>query len=272
MGQVGFDVALLGLVQGLTEFLPVSSSGHLALIQIFLGMDMPPLSYDLVLHVSTACATVVFFWGDIWDAFFSWVSDLFRRKHRRSHGWSLGWAVIIGTVVTGAIGFFVKDYAEAAARNSLFVGLGLCFTGVVLLFSRFIRRGLGAIMIRDGLFIGLAQAVALWPGISRSGMTITAGMIMGLSKEEAFNFSFMLSLPVIFGAALLQALEVGGWDAFVSSLPPYWYLGAGMSFVSGLLALAILRKLVISSRWWIFGAYCLAVGLSTVVISYMGVW
>lgn len=272
MGQVEFDAVLLGLIQGLTEFLPVSSSGHLALTQIFLGMEMPPLSYDLVLHVATACATIVFFLNDILSALFSWARGFFSVRYRRSRGWSLGWAVILGTLVTGAIGFAVKGYAETAMQNSLSVGLGLCFTGVVLLLSCFIGRGLGTVMVKDGLFVGLAQAVALWPGISRSGMTIVTGMALGLSKEEAFKFSFMLSLPAIFGATLLQALEVGGWNSFVSTLPPHWYLGAGMSFFSGLLALAILKRLVISSKWWVFGAYCLAIGVTTVVISYLGVW
>lgn len=272
MVQIGFDAVLLGFVQGLTEFLPVSSSGHLALVQIFLGMEMPPLSYDLVLHVATACATVVFFWFDIWDAFFAWARGIFSSRQRRSRGWALGWAVILGTLVTGAVGFVIKDYAEAAMRNSLSVGLGLCFTGVVLLLSLFAGRSLGTVMVKDGLFVGLAQAVALWPGVSRSGMTIASGMALGLSKEEAFRFSFMLSLPAIFGATLLQSMEVGGWDAFVAALPPYWYLGAGMSFFSGLLALMLLKKLVISSRWWIFGIYCLALGISTVVMSYLEVW
>lgn len=272
MAQIGFDAVLLGLVQGLTEFLPVSSSGHLALTQIFLGMEMPPLSYDLVLHVATACATVVFFWMDIWDAFFSWTRGLFSARYRKSRGWSLGWAVILGTLVTGAAGLAVKGYAETAMQNSLSVGIGLCITGVVLLLSLFAGRSLGTVMVKDGFFVGLAQAVALWPGISRSGMTIASGMALGLSKEEAFRFSFMLSLPAIFGATLLQALEVGGWDVFVAALPPYWYLGAGMSFVSGLLALMLLKKLVISSRWWIFGVYCLALGIATVAASYLEVW
>lgn len=272
MEKVGFDAVLLGFVQGLTEFLPVSSSGHLALTQIFMGMEMPPLSYDLVLHVATACATVVFFWFDIWDTFFAWVRGIFSSRHRRSRGWSLGWAVILGTLVTGAVGVAIKDYAATAMMNSLSVGLGLCVTGVVLLLSLFAGRSLGTVMVKDGLFVGLAQAVALWPGVSRSGMTIAAGMGMGLSKEEAFRFSFLLSLPAIFGATLLQAMEVGGWDAFVGSLPPHWYFGAAMSFVSGLLALALLKRLVISSRWWIFGVYCLALGAATVVMSYLEVW
>lgn len=270
--RVDFNIALLGLIQGLTEFLPVSSSGHLALAQIFLGMEMPPLSYDLVLHVATVFATVVFFWSDICDALFSWCRGFLRRKYQRSSGWSLGWAVILGTVITGAIGIAVKGHAEAALQNSLFVGLGLCFTGVVLIMSRLVRRGMSPVKIKDGLLVGLAQGVAVMPGISRSGMTIMAGQLAGIDKEEAFKFSFFLSLPAILGATLFQALEVGGWNAFVNSLPDQWYVGAAIAFFSGLAALFILRQLVISSKWWFFGVYCLLLGLSTVAISYSGLW
>lgn len=266
---MNFDAVILGLIQGLTEFLPVSSSGHLALAKIFWGMEMPPLSYDLVLHAATACSTIVFFWSDIWRALFSWCKGLFSSRHRRSYGWSLGWAVIVGTIITGALGMAVKNYAEQASQNSLAVALGLCFTGCILILSRFIRRGLGTVSIKDGFAVGLAQGIAVWPGVSRSGMTIMTGQLAGLDKEEAFNFSFFLSLPAIFGAMLIQAREVGGWDAFIAALPDQWQIGAAISFFTGLAALAILKKLVISSKWWIFGIYCLTVGLSVVAISYL---
>lgn len=272
MPQINFNVILLGLIQGLTEFLPVSSSGHLALAQIFLGTNMPPLSYDLVLHAATACATVVFFWSDIWDALISWARGFVSRRYRRSSGWHMGWAVILGTVITGVIGIAGKTYAESAMQNSLAVGLGLCFTGVVLILSRFIRRSLGTVNAKDGFAVGLAQGIAILPGISRSGMTIAGGLLCGLDKEEAFRLSFFLSLPAIFGGMLLHALDIGGWDAFVSTLPVRWYYGAAIAFISGLLSLIILKKLVISSKWWVFGVYCLAVGAATVVVSYLGVW
>jgi len=260
------------LIQGFTEFLPVSSSGHLALAQIFLGMDMPPLSFDLVLHASTALAVIIFFWRDIWRALFEWVRGLFNSEYRESYGWALGWAVIVGTVITGTIGLLVRDYAERALQNLLHVGAGLCVTGVVLLSARFITRGVGRVSVRDGFFVGLAQGIAVWPGISRSGLTIFAGQIAGLDKEDAFKFSFLLSLPAIFGAILLEAYAVGGWDEFITALPAQWHVGAAVAFCSGLVALAILKRLVISSKWWIFGAYCLAVGVATVIISYMGMW
>lgn len=266
------NVVLLGFIQGLTEFLPVSSSGHLALAQIFLGVKMPPLSYDLVLHVATMAATVLFFFNDIVRLLTEWVSGIFSKEKRGLTGWSVGWAVFIGTIVTGAIGMLVKDFAEEAIMNSLMVGIGLIFTGIVLIASRFIRKGLGRVSPFDGLLVGLAQGLAVMPGVSRSGMTMMAGTAVGISREEVFRFSFLLSIPAITGAALLQAKEVGGIDAFITSLPQGWYLGAAAAFVSGIVSLFVLRKLVIASKWWIFGIYCLALGLLSVIISFLGVW
>ena len=266
------NVVILGFIQGLTEFLPVSSSGHLALAQIFLGVEMPPLSYDLVLHVATMAATVLFFFNDIIRLFTEWVSGIFSKEKRSLTGWSVGWAVFIGTMVTGAIGMLIKDFAEDAMMNSLMVGFGLVFTGIVLISSRFIRKGLGRVSPFDGLLVGLAQGIAVMPGISRSGMTMMAGTAAGISREEVFSFSFLLSIPAIAGAALLQAREVGGVEAFISSLPGNWYLGASAAFVSGLVSLFVLRKLVIASKWWIFGIYCLALGSLSVITSFLGVW
>ncbi len=265
-------VILLGLIQGLTEFLPVSSSGHLALAQIFLGMDMPPLSYDLVLHVATTFATILFFFGDIYVLLKEWLIGLIYSDKRKKPGWSVGWAVIAGTLITGVIGFAIKDFAETAMLNSLLVGIGLVFTGVILLASCFIRIGLGRVRIFDGLIVGVAQGIAVLPGVSRSGMTMIAGLASGLSRAEAFRFSFLLSIPAIIGATLLQAMEMGGRGDFFSSLPHGWYLGAAVAFLSGLASLFILKKIVIASKWWIFGIYCLVLGLSAIIISYMGVW
>ncbi|MBP8684204.1 MAG: undecaprenyl-diphosphate phosphatase [Synergistaceae bacterium] len=267
-----YHVVLLGFIQGLTEFLPVSSSGHLALAQIFLGVEMPPLSYDLVLHVATMTATVLFFFNDIIKLFSEWVSGIFTKEDRSLPGWSVGWAVFIGTMVTGAIGMLIKDFAEEAMLNSLMVGFGLVFTGIVLISSRFIRKGLGRVSPFDGIWVGIAQGIAVMPGVSRSGMTMMAGTAAGISREEVFRFSFLLSIPAILGAALLQAREVGGFDVFISSLPQGWYLGAAAAFVSGFVSLFVLRKLVIASKWWIFGIYCLVLGSLSVITSFLGVW
>lgn len=267
-----YRLVLLGLVQGLTEFLPVSSSGHLALAQIYLGIEMPPLSYDLVLHVATMAATILFFFNDIIGLLGEWVSGLFHKDKRDRTGWHIGWAVFIGTLVTGAIGMAIKDLAEAAMTNSLMVGLGLVFTGLILISSRLIRKGLGRVSTFDGIWVGIAQGIAVMPGVSRSGMTMMAGTAAGICREEVFRFSFLLSIPVILGATLMQAKEVGGIDLFRESLPHGWYIGAAAAFISGLVSLFVLKRLVIASKWWYFGIYCFALGSLSVIISFLGVW
>lgn len=266
------DTIILGLVQGFTEFLPVSSSGHLALAKIFLGMEMPPLNYDLVLHVSTTLATIIFFFPDICSLFVEWCKGFGGGAARSKPGWSIGWAVALGTCVTGAIGMSIKDFSEAASLNSLIVGICLLITGVMLLLSRYIRGGGDKVTLKNGLIVGVIQGIAVMPGISRSGSTIIAGLASGLSKEEAFRFSFLLSIPAIIGATCVQALEFGGWDSFVSTLPERWLVGAVCSFASGLLSLFLLKRLVIASKWWYFGVYCLAVGGLSVILTCMGGW
>ena len=266
------DTIILGLVQGFTEFLPVSSSGHLALAKIFLGMELPPLNYDLVLHLSTTLATVIFFFHDICGLFVEWCRGFASKEARGKPGWSVGWAVALGTCFTGVIGMAIKDFSEAASLSSLAVGICLVTTGIMLLLSQRIRVGVNKVSLKNGLIVGIVQGVALIPGISRSGSTIIAGLLSGLSKEEAFRFSFLLSIPAIVGASILQALEFGGWESFATTLPEGWLAGALCSFVSGLLSLIILKRLVIASKWWYFGVYCLAIGGLSIILTSMGGW
>ncbi len=269
---MNMDTIILGLVQGFTEFLPVSSSGHLALAKIFLGMEMPPLNYDLVLHVSTTLATVIFFFSDICSLFMEWCKGFGGGEARSKPGWSVGWSVVLGTFVTGAIGMSIKTFSEEASQNSLIVGICLLITGVMLLLSRWINGGDGRVSLKNGAAVGVIQGIAVMPGISRSGSTIIAGRASGLSKEEAFRISFLLSIPAIIGATCVQALEFSGWDSFASTLPDGWLVGAVCSFASGLLSLFLLKRLVIASKWWYFGVYCLAVGGLSVILTYMGGW
>ncbi|MDO4988119.1 MAG: undecaprenyl-diphosphate phosphatase [Synergistes sp.] len=267
-----YEVIILGLLQGATEFLPVSSSGHLALAHIFFGAQEPQLNFDLVLHIATMLATLVFFGGDIIRYLREWCCGITNIGYRRSYGWKVGWAVIAGTIITGVIGMGLKDFAEEAAMNSLSVGIGLVITGVLLIASKFIRDSEGRITARDGIIVGIAQGIAVFPGISRSGSTILAGLLVGISKEDAFVFSFLLSIPAIAGASLIQAFEIGGWDNFIGTLPSGWFMGGAAAFISGIVALALLKRLVIASKWWLFGVYCLVIGAISICTTFLGVW
>lgn len=261
---------ILGIVQGLTEFLPVSSSGHLALTQIFIGTEMPPLAYDLLLHVATTLAIIVFFFKEIVLYLKEWCSGFVSPSSRNTTGWRVGWAVFASTVMTGIIGLCLKSFAEEAILNSLYVSICLIFTGVILVAGTFIREGNSKIEIKDGIPVGIAQGIAVLPGISRSGMTIMTSLFLGISREEAFTFSFLLSVPAILGAAMLEAIEVGGWKALVMSLPDHWFGGSVLSFITGFLSLILLKKMVISSKWWIFGLYCLLVGGGVFIFTFIG--
>ena len=266
-----FKVVILGFVQGLTEFLPVSSSGHLALMQIFANVDNASVAYDIVLHFATMLATLLFFCFDIYYLVKEWLAGFVSDTGRTKDGWPIGWAVIFATFFTGCIGILIKPVVENVMQNSLCVGFGLLFTGCMLIGSHFIKAGFGHVRSSDGIFTGIAQGIAVLPGVSRSGMTILAGCALGLSKEEAFRLSFLISIPAILGATLLELFELGGFSKFCAELPKGWLLGSVAAFLSGLLALFILKKLVINTKWWLFGIYCLLVGSVTVIISFIGV-
>lgn len=264
------DTLWMGLLQGLTEFLPVSSSGHLALARVFLGVEEPSLAFDLTLHMATLCAVFLYFAGDIAVLLKEWVCGFRDRDARARRGWAFGWAVIAGTLITGPLGILLKSFAEAASANLLWLGGNFLVTALLLLSSRRLRVGARGLTIRDGCWVGLVQGLAVFPGISRSGSTIWAALIAGVSREEAFRFSFLLSVPAILGATLYEAGDLGGVGEFCLALPKGWFGGAVLAFASGLLSLALLRKLVTSDKWWFFSLYCALLGGGALSLAFVG--
>ncbi|MDR2779627.1 MAG: undecaprenyl-diphosphate phosphatase [Synergistaceae bacterium] len=266
------DVAAvsLGLIQGVTEFLPVSSSGHLALFKAIAGYGEMTLSFDLVLHIATLMAVFLYFLNDIVLILFEWCYGFFNANARRWTGWRVGWAVIAGVAVTGPVGILLSPFAEEASVNMLWLGVNFLVTGALLLSSKFITEGNDGARMRNAWFIGLAQGVAVFPGVSRSGSTIWAGLALGLSRDEAFRFSFILSIPAIIGASLFEARKLGGIAEFMNSLPDGWLYAAIAAFVSGFLSLVILRRLITGAKWWVFSLYCVALGCVVVIYSMMG--
>ncbi|EHM10446.1 putative bacitracin resistance protein [Thermanaerovibrio velox DSM 12556] len=270
MGVVLYPV-LLGLVQGFSEFLPISSSGHLALVQIFLGIKGPQMGFDLILHMATLLAVVAYFAVDMLRFLRDFLWGFFSEDARSSEGWRYGWAVIAGTVVTALVGLPLKPLVETASQNSLWVGAGLVVTGIVLTVSRFIPPGARKVGLMVGLVVGLAQGIAVMPGISRSGSTIVAALAVGLSPLEAFRFSFLLSVPAVIGATLVEVFDGGGYAAFLSSLPHGWPIGFVAAGAAGFLSLVALRRVSLFRAWWMFGAYCLLLGTAVVGFSLLGV-
>lgn len=262
---------LLGILQGLTEFLPVSSSGHLAIFQNLMGFENPPFAYDLVLHGATLLATLLFF-RRVWlRVLRDWLEGWRLPPGKRSAGWKTGWSVLGGTAVTACVGYPLKGAVESAMGSLPLVGaLLLVNAGILFLAGRMAGRSKEkAVTLPIGLGVGFVQGLAVFPGISRSGSTICSGLFLGLSPEAAFDFSFLMSLPSVAGAILLEALDAGGLQDFVLGLPHGWWIGAGAAFLSGLFALSILRRFVISGRWNLFAWYTAGLGILAVLA---GLW
>ena len=247
-----FWILLLALVQGLTEFFPVSSSAHLTILGALAGIkEEDVLVFFLVLHAGTFLATIVFFGKDLWALFLGLV-----RLDRPS--WRYAGLIVLTTIPTGLIGLTAKPYVQKAETMPALAGSVLFFTAVYLWCTKYLPAGTKAdcdITWLDALLIGLAQGVAVLPGISRSGATISSGLARGLKREAAFRYSFLASLPAIGGAFLLEARH-----AFTAANPEMWddVMGAAVSFGAGLFALWLWRRTVVKHGPHVFAFWCRA--------------
>jgi undecaprenyl-diphosphatase len=259
---------LLGLVQGLTEFLPVSSSGHLLLAEHFLNVERSSPFFDIVLHLATFLATVVALRTELVRilAFLAstmgirWVS---LRSDELREGRRLFLALVIGTIPAAVAGFLFRDALTVLVDSPRFVGFAMLVTGVVLVATRLAPNGTAQLDATSALAIGFAQALALLPGVSRSGMTVSAGLFAGVRRERVVRFSFLLSLPAVLAAAILK-LRQG--DVVMGGIPPLTLVIAFVTaLVSGFLALNLMVRVVVSGKLTFFGIYCIAVGVAALV-------
>ena len=267
---------LLGLVQGLTEFLPVSSSGHLAIFKRILGAEAltASLTMDILLHVGTLVAVFLMYYRDIWALvreFFCMIWDLLRGKPDfRSPYRRFVILVIIGSVPAGLVGILLKDVI--AELPLLCVGLALLVTAVLLWLSDKMPKGkknMETASYPSSLLVGLFQAVAILPGISRSGSTIVGACAAGYKREFAVKFSFILSIPAILGAALLDSIDVIKSGALGFEIGPA-LAGMAVAAISGFLAIRWLLKLVQQSRFHYFSYYCLGAGILAIILHFGG--
>jgi undecaprenyl-diphosphatase len=243
---------ILGIVQGLTELLPISSSGHLVLVGHGLGIQSPGLLVEVVLHVATLLAVVMAFRRDVLDMLKGVIG-------RSPEGLALVGRLIVATLPVVVLAPLLKDQVESAFDSPRFAATMLLVTGVMLLSTRLVRRPGGPVRRWDALVMGVAQVLALLPGISRSGTTISAGFWRGVERREAARFSFLMSIPAIAGAAVFEFADLDG-AALADISPAALAAGFVASFAAGLLAIHLLFKLVGRNRFEWFGIYCLVAG------------
>lgn len=249
------DAIILGALQGITEFLPISSSGHLVLGQALLGIEIPGNAFEVVTHLGTLLSVFFVFWKDI----ISLVTSINQKESQKYISF-----VLAGTLPAIIVGLGGKTTIANIFDSVQLVSGALIFTGLVLFLSQRLKSGSDPISLKSGIIIGLAQAVAIIPGISRSGMTITTAMTLGISGKEAAKFSFLLAIPAISGAGLLTALDT----SFSAISVPFTYLAAAFlsAFIVGYSSLKWLLGLLESGRFHLFGYYCIFVGLLTMIV------
>ena len=279
---------LLGVLQGLTEFLPISSSGHLALAEYLFGVESPGVSFEVFVHFGTALAVIVFFRKRIWAIVVAVVRWIVRKEYERRDA-RLAWYLLLGTVPAAVLGYLLADRVAAAFERPVLVSALLIVTGFILWATRNLPEGTGGGATSGrALLIGLAQAAAILPGISRSGATIAAGLRLKLRRAEAAEFAFLLSVPIILGATAASFIEmsvVGGVDAALAavnataamasgSLPgplptpvPTSAIVAGTvaAFVCAIPAISVLLRAVTIGKLHRFAYYCWVVGAVGVI-------
>ena len=269
-----FEAVILGLVQGLAEFLPISSSGHLALIQQCFGIsDDKVLLFAVLLHVGTLISVFIVYWKDIWELIVELcltIKDLCTGKGLRLAERpvrKLGVMIIVATIPTAIIGLLFNDFFDSLYTSVIPIGVGLIITGFLLVFAERMgegNRGIQQMNFRNAIFVGLVQGVAICPGISRSGSTLFGSLICNLDRKFAVKFVFLISIPSILGSAVLEApaaIEAGVTAADVGPI----LVGMLVAAVSGLVAIKTMIKIVSDKKLSYFSYYVWALGLIVVL-------
>jgi undecaprenyl-diphosphatase len=261
---------VLGIIQGATEFIPISSSGHLVLVPWFFNWPEPGLVFDTIVHWGTLLAILAVFWRDILALVRAWTGSLVERNLDQTEA-RLAWLIIVGTLPAALMGFFLEDFFESLFSSPGRVAVLLLVTGAILTISERLgkrQRSLGDLGWLDSLLIGLAQGLAIAPGISRSGATMAMGLLRGVKREAAARYSFLLSTPIIFGAGLLQLvdlLQAGAGGANWLSL----IIGFLAAAISGYVCIRFLLAYLQRGKLYVFAAYCWGTGIVFLAIFFM---
>jgi len=259
---------ILGVLQGATEFLPVSSSGHLVLVPWLLSWESPGLAFDTVVHWGTALAVIAYFWRD-WIALIRAVLRALLQRSLADPNARVAWLIILGTIPAALIGYLLEDFFEGMFARPAAAAAFLLATAALLTASERLgrrKRDLDALAWRDALLIGLAQALAIFPGVSRSGATIAGGLARGLKREPAARFSFLLATPIILGAGLFKLLDLaqeGDLTTQISALA-VGFVAAG---AVGLGCIHFLLRYLQRRRLYPFAIYCTLVGIACLLVA-----
>lgn len=262
---------ILGIVQGATEFLPISSSAHLVLIPWLLNWDKPSLTFDLMTHYGTLLAVVIYYRNDLWAIIKGVLQGLREGKPVGNPAAKLGWLIVLSTIPAILIGYFFEEQIENLFGEPVFVAVELLITGAILWFSETLgkrTRPLEEMTWWDSFWIGIGQAIAISPGISRSGSTIAAGLVRGFDRASAARFSFLMSIPVIFGAGLLKLSDFV--ETGISSDTLTQFLAGGVTAgIVGYIAIAYLIRYLTTHSLRVFAIYCWIFGGACILLSFV---
>jgi undecaprenyl-diphosphatase len=263
------QAVILAVMQGVTEFMPISSSGHLVLTRTLIGITDMPLLFDLILHLGTVTATIIVFRSTIADILRDvGLRIVYRRGERTAGSIRLFLYIIISTAITGIIGMLFKEQIEIVFYNPVAVSALLIVTGFILLATRFVREkesGIEDARIHVPIIIGLVQSFAMLPGISRSGSTISAGLFMGLRRDLCGTYSFLLSIPSVLGASVLEYARSHS-QLYQQVGLPLVITAFVFSLVSGYWSLRLLLRFLKRGRLWVFSFYCILAGVSGLIL------
>ena len=256
-----FQSTILGIIQGMSEFLPISSSGHLVITPWLFGFSDPGLSFDVALHFGTLLAVVAYFWND-WLKIFQ--NALGKRKEGNVQNMNLLWVLVVATIPGVLAGLFLENLAETIFRNPLLIAFNLFFWGMILFLTdkyHKSKKDVNGVSFPDGMLIGLSQALAIVPGTSRSGITISMGLARGLDRVSAARFSFLMLTPIVLGASVLK------FGDFLANVNFVTIFGIIFSALSGYLAITVLIKFVEKVSYQVFFWYRFVLAI-IILISY----
>ena len=265
-----FQAIVLGIVQGLTEFLPVSSTGHLRIVPAFLGWEDPGAAFTAVTQLGTMAAVLLYFREDLWRIATTWLRSLLDPALRGTLDARMGWYILLGTIPIGLAGLIFNNQIEEGARSLYLIGTTLIVLGLLLLLAEKVARHdrpLEKINRRDAIVIGIAQACALVPGVSRSGATLTAGLFLGFDRTSAARYSFLLSVPAVVLSGLFELRKIGDEDG-AGAVPTA--IATLLAFIVGYASIAFLLRWLSTHSTAVFVAYRVALGSLVIALTAAG--